>query len=283
MVHYKKTHTNINVKERSNHPSSMKKGIIKGFADRARALCDPGYVEEELKNIEDVFVANGYDRETVKRYMKSKEEDTNESTDSKDEECCRGMVVIPYLQGMSEQFKRVAKKHRFRTAFRPGNKVRQMKTKAQKPLGEKRKTVVYEVPCKCDEAVYVGETWRLFGTRKKEHMSKVRLTGEDIKNGKLESAEERMGKEDGGLARHSVDCESGIDWEKARVITTENGLKQRKVREGIESLREQYNGYTILNNFEQLVMWRPLLNKYFKKEHVNKNTRTQVHSDARAK
>jgi hypothetical protein len=40
-VHYKKTHTNINVKERSNHPSSMKKGIIKGFADRARALCDP--------------------------------------------------------------------------------------------------------------------------------------------------------------------------------------------------------------------------------------------------
>jgi hypothetical protein len=92
-----------------------------------------------------------------------------------------------------------------------------------------------------------------------------------------------MGKEDGGLTRHSVDCESGIDWEKARVITTENGLKQRKVREGIESLREQYNGYTVLNNFEQLVMWRPLLNKYFKKEHVNKNTRTQVHSDVCAK
>jgi hypothetical protein len=100
MVHYKKTHTNINVKERSNHPSSMKKGIIKGFADRARALCDPGYVEEELKNIEDVFVANGYDRETVKRYMKSKEEDTNEWTDSKDEECCRGMVVIPYTRNV---------------------------------------------------------------------------------------------------------------------------------------------------------------------------------------
>ena len=39
-VHYKKTHTNINVKERSNHPESMKRAIIKGFADRARALCD---------------------------------------------------------------------------------------------------------------------------------------------------------------------------------------------------------------------------------------------------
>ena len=76
----------------------MKKCIIKGFSDRARSLCDPGYVEEELKNIENVFVANGYERETVKRYMKRKEEDTNESAESKDEECCRGMVVIPYLQ-----------------------------------------------------------------------------------------------------------------------------------------------------------------------------------------
>lgn len=57
-VHYKKTHTNVKVKERSNHPPCMKKGIIKGFADRARALCDDKYLNEELKNIEEVFVAN---------------------------------------------------------------------------------------------------------------------------------------------------------------------------------------------------------------------------------
>ena len=59
MVHYKTTHTNINVKERSNHHSCMKKGIIKGFAHKARALCDDKNLEDELKNIEDVFVANG--------------------------------------------------------------------------------------------------------------------------------------------------------------------------------------------------------------------------------
>jgi hypothetical protein len=103
MVHYKKTHTNINVNGRSNHPSSMKKGIVKGFADRARALCDPGCVEGELKNVQDVFVANGHDRETVKRYMKSKEENTGESTESKIEECCTGMVVIPYFQGAIQE------------------------------------------------------------------------------------------------------------------------------------------------------------------------------------
>ena len=83
-----------------------------------------------------------------------------------------------------------------------------------------------------------------------------------------------MGKEDEGLARHSVGCESGIDWEKARVITAENGLRQRKLREGIESLRQQYSGYNVLKNFEQLVLWKPLLTKYLQKEQTNTRMRT---------
>ncbi len=37
-----------------------------------------------------------------------------------------------------------------------------------------------------------------------EHQSKVRLTNEDVNNGRLTAAKERMGKQDGGLARHSV-------------------------------------------------------------------------------
>ena len=105
MVHYKKTHTNINIKEKSNHPPYVKKGIIKGFADRARALCDEDHLEDELKNVEDVFVANGFEREKVQEYMKeSKREDDKEQ--AKEQEY-RGMVVVPYVRGLSEQFKRL--------------------------------------------------------------------------------------------------------------------------------------------------------------------------------
>jgi hypothetical protein len=50
----------------------------------------------------------------------------------------------------------------------------------------------------------------LFETRKKEHAliheRKLRLTNEDIRKGTMGSAEERMEKEGGGLARHSVKC-----------------------------------------------------------------------------
>ena len=64
-VHYKATNTNITIKKRSNHRESTKRGVIKGYADRARALCDSKYLEEELKNIRDVFKDNGYPEERV--------------------------------------------------------------------------------------------------------------------------------------------------------------------------------------------------------------------------
>ena len=131
MVHYKRTHTNVNVKERSNHPPSMKKGIIKGFADRARALCDDKHLEDELKNVEDVFVANGYDRKVVKQYMKQNVRGEREM----EEQQYRGKVIVPYVRGISEQFKRVALKHSFQTAFKPGKKVKDLlKTRSQQPL-----------------------------------------------------------------------------------------------------------------------------------------------------
>ena len=73
----------------------MKKGIIKGFTERAKRLCDDEYLEEELKNIEDIFVANGYRRDIVKEYMKDERE--NNCGDTEEEEEIRGMVTIPSI------------------------------------------------------------------------------------------------------------------------------------------------------------------------------------------
>ena len=49
-----------------------------------------------------------------------------------------------------------------------------------------------------------------------------------------------MGKQDGGLAKHNVECRRGIDWENTPVPGVENRLRQRKVRKGIESLRTMH-------------------------------------------
>ena len=47
-------------------------------------------------------------------------------------------------------------------------------------------------------------------------MDKVRLTNEDLHKGNTVSAEKRMGAEvDGGLAQHTIECRSGVDWGNA--------------------------------------------------------------------
>ena len=66
---------------------------------------------------------------------------------------------------------------------------------------------------------------------RKKHMDKVRLTSKDLHKGNTLSAEKRMGKEDGGLARHTTECQSDVDWGNAEIVARERGLKQRKVLE----------------------------------------------------
>ena len=51
-----------------------------------------------------------------------------------------------------------------------------------------------------------------------------------------------MGKKDGGLARHSVRWKSEIDRDEERIVACEYASRQRKAREGIESLWEKVDG-----------------------------------------
>ena len=43
-----------------------------------------------------------------------------------------------------------------------------------------------------------------------------------------------MGKEDGGLAWHTMECKSGVDQGNAEIVTRQRGLKQGNVLKGIE-------------------------------------------------
>ena len=183
-----------------------------------------------------------------------------------EEQESRGVVTKPYLKELSEQVRRTANRHSFRVAFKPGRKIKDIKRTCQEPLGERQKCVVYKIPCACQNTVYVGETWRLFQSRKKEHMDKVRVTIEDLHKGNTLWTEKRTRKEAGGLARHTTECQSDVDWGNAEIVARERGLKQRKVLEGIESLRQRYYGMRVLNNFDHVDTWKPILNSFFDHE-----------------
>ena len=247
----------------------MKRAIIKGFGDRARALCDKGTINDEIQNLKEIFIENGYKEDQIIKYLSEKEPKIQE--ENREDSLDRGTVTIPYIKGFSEIFKRITSKHGVKTAFRPGTKVKELKSTARTPLGEKKANVVYSIPCKCENNVYIGETYRMFETRKKEHQAKVRLTKKDLEEGKIESAENRMGKEDGGIARHSTQCSQSVDWKKSKIIATETGWKQRKVREGIESEKLKLKGKTLLNNYDHPEDWKSVILDYVKLEPPKKD------------
>ena len=84
-----------------------------------------------------------------------------------DEEGKRGLVMIPNIPEFTHKFNKIAAKHKFKTTNKADNKVRNLVAKAKTPLGEKNANVVYNIPCKCKEFGYTGETYRMWGTRKR--------------------------------------------------------------------------------------------------------------------
>ena len=151
----------------------------------------------------------------------------------------------------------------FQVANKTECRVKDLVSKAKTPLGDKNSAVVYNIPCKCEKFGYTGETERKWQTRKGEHEDKVRLTMADVESGKTEAAEKRMNTGDGGLARHAVACKSGISWENAKIVGREQRWRQRKLLEGIESLRQKDRGVAPLNSYNQLEQWQSTLSRCF--------------------
>ena len=104
--------------------------------------------------------------------------------------------------------------------------------KGKRPLGDKNNDVLYHIPCKFIMYTYNRETHRKWCSRCKEQEDKVRLTKQDLKEGKVESSEARMNINNNGLARHAATCTDEIDWKNARIIGREKSLNQTKYPEG---------------------------------------------------
>ena len=83
-------------------------------------------------------------------------------------------------------------------------------------------------------------------------MVKVRLTQEDIANGNIDRATDRMNTGDGGLAKHSTTCKQPISWEGAKIGGRESKMTQRKFLEGVITLKERGKGRIPLNAYNQL-------------------------------
>ena len=146
-------------------------------------------------------------------------------------------MTLPYLERLPEQFRRTANRHSFRVAFKPGRKIKRLNANFKSRL-VKSKNAFYTGCLVRARILYMLEPWRLFQTRKKEHMDKVRVTNEDLHKGN--TIARKTDKQRGwrpSMAHHGVP--KWCWWGNAEIVARKRGLKQRKVLEGIESLRQR--------------------------------------------
>ena len=98
-------------------------------------------------------------------------------------------ICLPYVSGLSEEFRRVCSKFDIRTVFTTISTLRQQLTRVKDvdpPLSKAGVVHVYKVPCCCGKE-YIGETKRALGTRIKERQSATR-GGETEKSAIVEYA-----------------------------------------------------------------------------------------------
>ncbi|XP_072022972.1 uncharacterized protein [Amphiura filiformis] len=123
-VYRKKTHADQYLNFASQHPLHQKLGVVRTLLDRKDSIV----TEEEDKQQEEARVKQALNRcgypnwaiEKVKQQMTDKSKAKKKQKD-KTAEKNNGMVVIPYVQGVSERLQRVFKKHNIQTAMKPHN------------------------------------------------------------------------------------------------------------------------------------------------------------------
>ena len=131
---------------------------------------------------------------------------------------------LSYIKGLSEKIEKECKvfdPEKLKLAFRPSRTMRQTLVRVKNKIPpEKKKGVVYEVPCQDCGEVYVGETGRTLKKRISEHKQAV-----------------KKGDRKNGITVHVMDKGHTINWEEANVRTSETGYWRRRVQKAIKIQR----------------------------------------------
>ena len=215
-IHRKDAITNIQIKNDSCHDDKIKDGIFKGYLVRAKSICSPQYLKEEVNFIKNVFIENGYDKDHLDKLI----QDFNQKKTKKKKENNR-YTSMPYIPNISNKLRKAFKKADCTLSFKSPTNLESILTIRNKPrLPPNSKPGVYFTPTECCKG-YTGETKKKVNTRINEHKKAV-FKG-DVRSD--------------ALAKHTQECPCTIKWQDTTTIAVEPIWFRRKVRESLEIKR----------------------------------------------
>ena len=202
--------------------------------------CDEIVTEEEDRKEERNTIKNalnicGYPDWTIKRVeenLRNKEETKGKGNSRKESSAKnKGMVVLPYVRGVSEELARIYKKRQITSAMKPHSTLRTLLVHPKDKSDPKEG--VYTIGCAGCPKKYVGETKRKLKVRVKEH----RTEAEKVTNGtrytrdrKRQSQTEMWGS---AITDHTMKENHVIDWDSAKIVERERDDQARGVKDAV--------------------------------------------------
>ncbi len=160
-----------------------------------------------------------------------------------DKEKCKGLVLLPYVQGVSECLHRVLMKHNVASAFKPMNTLRQtlVHPKDKRDIGDNSE-VVYQIPCDSCDQIYIGETGRKLKVWMKEHRDEVNeMSSKHFTRAHRKSSLSTVNKS--AITDHIATTNHTIGWDDSKILTRESNRTRRWIKEAIHILK--HSGHTM--------------------------------------
>ncbi|XP_072042917.1 uncharacterized protein [Amphiura filiformis] len=263
LIYRKKTHTDQYLNFSSQHPLHQKIGVVRTLLDRMENIVTEEEDKQEEENkIRSALAQCGYPKWSIdKAKQQIQNKQTKVSRNSKDSaDRCKGMVVIPYVQGVSERLQRSFKKYGISTAMKPHNTLKRLLVHPKDKIDSSQSCdCVYEIPCQTCNKSYIGETGRKFQTRLNEHRKDTEKI-KDVKYTRAKRKESVTEQHKSAITDHVAQENHVIDWQGAKILEKDSNKHTRWIREalwirkrGQETLNRDEGVYSLNHIYDPLL------------------------------
>ena len=170
-VYRKPTHTDQYLNWKSNHPLEHKRSVVRTLYNRASSHCTkPEDEVKEKSHVQQVLKANGYQEWAFNIPLRKPAPLVTQPATQLQPRSRQPPIPLPYVQGLSEELKRIYGEHGVQVYHKPINTLKSILVHPKDKTSLANKCgAIYNMPCDTCEGFYIGETERSLGTRYKEH------------------------------------------------------------------------------------------------------------------
>lgn len=161
----------------SNHPIKQKINLVLAMKDRVTKISHPSLLHNNLRLLSQSFVNNGYPKYLVQKLLYNTPT-LSRPTVANDAAGESGRVIkyfrFPYIHMVSERISRTIASESIKFGFYNCNPIRRYFSKLKdKTNTALRSNVIYSIPCRNCEQVYIGQTSTWLKTRISTHKSDI--------------------------------------------------------------------------------------------------------------